>query len=354
MSWDDVRGHSVQREMFRRAIRRGRLSHAYLFSGPDGIGKKLFARRLAQCLFCTTVPDDELDSCGECPSCRQMAAGTHADFLFAECPEGKSEFPIDLIAGAKPRRGREGLCYELSLSPLSGSRKIAVIDDVDLMNAESANAFLKTLEEPPHYATLILLSANPDSLLPTIRSRCQLVRFSSLSENDIAGILTSQNLVENPDDAVSLAALSRGSLSMAVQLADPQLREIRLRVRTAIAGGDFQSTQIAAEVTTALETLGETPAQRLGAVWLVGCCIEFYRQAMRSLCVEASTSPASPADSFLDGLTADRADALEMLAESIECGDDASRQIERNAPVSLCLHGYFGELSQIRRRLLAG
>ncbi len=91
MIWEKIRAHDQQREMFRRAMRRRRLSHAYLFFGPEGVGKKLFARALAQCLFCSRFDDAELEACGECSACRQMAAGTHSELLEVGCPEGKSE-----------------------------------------------------------------------------------------------------------------------------------------------------------------------------------------------------------------------------------------------------------------------
>ena len=166
MIWEKIRGHTHQVDMFRRAAGRGRLSHAYLFVGPEGIGKRMFARALAQCLFCDRFDDTQLEACGECPACRQMLAGTHPDFLTVCVPDGKSELPIDLLAGPIDRRGREGLCYDLSLRPMSANRKVAVIDDTDRMNDESANSLLKTLEEPPIDSTLILISTNPDSLLP--------------------------------------------------------------------------------------------------------------------------------------------------------------------------------------------
>src|SRR5689334_25107569 len=97
MIWNDLRGRDDQIEMFRRTIRRGRLASAYLLVGPEGTGKKLFAQKLAQCLFCETVVDADLDACGTCPGCRQMQAGSHPDFLFVDCPEGKREIPLERI-----------------------------------------------------------------------------------------------------------------------------------------------------------------------------------------------------------------------------------------------------------------
>ena len=205
MIWDDVRGRADQVEMFRRTIRRGRLASAYLFLGPEGTGKNLFAQRLAHCLFCTTIADEQLDACGTCSGCRQMQAGSHPDFLRIACPEGKREIPIDLFVGSREARGREGLCHDLSIRPMASHRRIAVIDGADLMNEESANALLKTLEEPPSYALMILIAANPDSLLSTIRSRCQAVRFPALDLADVADLLIAQGMVSDPSEAAAVA-----------------------------------------------------------------------------------------------------------------------------------------------------
>ncbi|MBC8115030.1 MAG: DNA polymerase III subunit, partial [Candidatus Saccharimonas sp.] len=193
--WSTLRGHAEQREMFRRAIARGRLSQAYLFVGPDGIGKQQFARRLAQCLLCQSPGEDQLEACGNCPGCRPFLASAHPDFLYVGRPEGKRELPIAAMAGAAERRGQEGLCHDLSIRPLAGSRKVAIIDDADTMTDECANAFLKSLEEPPERAMLFLIASNLDAVLPTIRSRCQLVRFAPLSAADIAELLVEQDLV---------------------------------------------------------------------------------------------------------------------------------------------------------------
>lgn len=352
MIWDALRGHRAQIDWFRRAIARGRMSHAYLFCGPAGIGKRWFARLLAQCLFCENIPDAELDACGECPSCRRMAADTHPDFLSVGCPEGKNVFPIELIAGANERRGREGLCYEMSLRPGAGDRKIAVLDDVELMSLECANAFLKTLEEPPDYATLILLSSDRDSLLPTIQSRCQAIRFAPLGDADLAAILQERGAVDTPEEAAEIAALSEGSLAIADQLADSGIRDLRGKVFAALAERFFPATPIAADVTAALENLGDTNAQRRGAVWIFRFCIAFYRQALRA--VACAGDPESvPVSRFLKNVEADNEDALELVSTLIERTGEAIRQIDRSSPVSLCVHGLFDDLSRMSKPLAA-
>src|SRR5262245_18667903 len=181
MSWDDVIGHSDKIETFRRSAASGRLAHAYAFVGPSGIGKRRFAIELARCLLCDRHRDADLESCGECPSCRLVAARTHPDLILVSPPEGKSILPIKLMIGENETRGKEGLCHDLSLRPMLARRRVAVIDEADWMNDEAANALLKTLEEPPQNSVLILVASTSDGLLPTIRSRCQLVSFQPLA-----------------------------------------------------------------------------------------------------------------------------------------------------------------------------
>jgi hypothetical protein len=180
MVWESLYGHDRAIEQFRRAVRRGRLASTFLLVGPDGVGKRTFALKLAQSLLCERTPEAELGGCGVCPACQQVAALTHPDVRLVAKPADRSFIPIELFIGDREHRLREGLCHDIALKPFRGGRKVAIIDDADCLNQEGANCLLKTLEEPPPRSVLMLIGTSEQRQLPTIRSRCQIVRFLPL------------------------------------------------------------------------------------------------------------------------------------------------------------------------------
>lgn len=342
--WDSLRGHALQREMFRRAIGRDRLASAYLFVGPSGVGKRRFAGLLTQCLLCSRFDDTQLEACGECSACRQVLAGTHPDVVTAAPPEGKAIFPLEVIAGTKEDRGRSGLCYEISLRPMSGDRRIGIVDEVHLMNAEAANAFLKTLEEPPPFATLILITSNEDALLPTIRSRCQPVRFGALPAEDIAALLQEQEHVAQAGDAEEIAALCDGSLTTAGTLLDEELRHLRQVVTNGLASGMPSPALVKQLVDEGIEVIGgDSHTQRRNAGWVLRFAIEFYRQSLTTLLTgKPALTPA--VQKFVGKLRPDIADDAERLMEKIERCLQAEQQLRRNNPARLVFETLFGEI----------
>ncbi len=227
MHWNQLIGHEQPRAWFDNAMSQGRLATSFLFIGREGIGKRTFARMLAQSLLCRNAPPGSLEACGRCEDCAQVRAGTHPDLKEIAKPEEKSEFPLELLIGRKENRMREGLCYEISLRPYAGRRKVAIIDDADSFNAESANALLKTLEEPPPDSVLILIGTSLHRQLPTIRSRCQTVLFSPLSTEELTQLILRVGLSEEVEAATRLALASRGSITEAALRNDVALQEFR-------------------------------------------------------------------------------------------------------------------------------
>lgn len=331
MIWERVIGHESQIEMFRRAIARGRLAHGFLFIGPKGVGKRLFARTLAQCLFCERIPDELLDACGDCPSCRQMAAETHSDFLTIGLPEGKKILPISLLVGDDANRGRAGLCYELAHAPTTANRRIALIDDADAMNEEAANALLKTLEEPPPGAILILLSPDSEAVLPTIRSRCQPVHFSALNVEQLSRLLQSQG--HDLGNIEPIVSLSEGSLEVARRLLEPDLLKLWKLVDKLFQSSTLDGMSAVKSVQAALEELGsETSVQRDNMHWVVRFVIESLRKNL--------------------ALTTDPVE-LDRLGNMMDRCFLAEQHLKQTMPVPLCLETLFLELGRQSRTVPA-
>jgi len=196
----DIVGQEKPIEILRRALKTGRLPHAYIFVGEEGVGKAFTAINLAKALNC----DSELDACDICPSCIEIDKGIYPDVMIIG-PEG-DQIKIDQIRKAQER---------LSLKALRGRRKVMIIDKADTMNISSANALLKTLEEPPEATVIILISSAPNLLPATVLSRCQTVPFRTLSRKAIEELLLSKGL--NKDEACLTASLSDGRIGKALQ-----------------------------------------------------------------------------------------------------------------------------------------
>ena len=348
MNWSRLRSHTAQIEMLRRSIRRGRLAHTYLFAGPAGVGKSLFARIFAQSLLCERFADEELDACGECSGCRQVEAGSHPDFFYVGCPEGKGEIPVALFVGEKEKRGQEGLIHDLSLRPMVASRRIAIIDDANRMNEEGANGMLKTLEEPPADSLLILIAGNLDALLPTIRSRCQLLRFGALAEQDVAELLEQHELAEGPEVASAAAAMSDGSLQTAQQLLNPELRALREQLYQALSEQELKPLVIGKLMRAGVESLsGNTQEQRQNAGWLIRFTQEFFRQA--TLVLSNSPPPVVPreVEQFVKRISKDGSASLELAMALFDIAVTAENRVNWNVNPLRTLEALFDDRSLV-------
>ena len=207
MPFRAITGHRPLLELLARATARDTLPPSLLFAGPEGIGKRRTALALAEALNCdrpvTTAAGR--DACGECAPCKRIARGVHADVLVVE-PGDSGSIKIEQIRDVIDRAGYR---------PFEGRRRVVIIDQADALGANAQDAILKTLEEPPSASVFVLITDRPDMLLPTVRSRCQRLRFGPLSPADVAALLMRDHEM-SPAEAHAAAAAADGSIGRAL------------------------------------------------------------------------------------------------------------------------------------------
>jgi len=211
-TWDNIIGHGWAVDLLRSALRYNRVGHAYLITGPAQIGKTTLARTFAQALNCTAA-DPTGRPCGVCRACTLIAAEKHPD--------------VRLVTGETSGRGKVTLKIDqirelnqiLNLTAAEARYKIAIIEQFDTANASAANAFLKTLEEPPHNVILILTATDAETLLPTIPSRCRTIALRQVPAQDIQDALETRWHVD-PEQATLLAHLADGRIGWAIENAE--------------------------------------------------------------------------------------------------------------------------------------
>ena len=213
-------GNEEVKEALHRLLTGGRVPGSLLFTGEEGIGKKLFALELAKALNCRNRAG--VEACDQCTSCRRIANSTFPPFgnpdddkermVWSEHADVAMVRPYKQIIRVKPMRELE---REANFRPFEGAARVFIVEDAEYMNDQAANALLKTLEEPPATSHLILTTTNPMALLATIRSRCQMIRFAPIPVAEIERFLTQRESLA-ADDAQLLAHTSRGSIGRAL------------------------------------------------------------------------------------------------------------------------------------------
>lgn len=347
MPWQNILGHDDVVEQFRRALARGRLASSFLFVGPPGVGKRTFAVKLAQAMFCQSRPEEALDPCGTCPSCSQVLAGSHPDLDVVAKPADKSFIPLELLIGERDHRRREGLCHNIAVKPNEGGRKVAVLDDADYLNAEGANSLLKTLEEPPPRSVLILIGTSPAKQLPTIRSRCQVIRFQPLPVETVAELLVSKGFVSDRAEAARLARYSEGSLQRALELTDPELWSFRNTLFEQLGQPMIPSVELAKTVSAFVDAAGkEAPPRRARFRQVVAFAAEFYRQLLH-----AQSGVSLSDDRELQACVRRAIDSglvnSEASAVQLDRCLDAAAQIDRNANQATLIESWLDDLAAV-------
>lgn len=204
--FENVIGHEQLTEHLKSAIQMKKVSHAYIFDGEKGSGKKLLADIFAQTLQCEEQRDEP---CGKCISCRQAEGKNHPDIIRIT-HEKPNTISVDDI--------RQQLCGDIQIKPYKGPYKIYIVDEAEKLNVQAQNALLKTIEEPPAYAVILLLTTNADSFLPTILSRCVTLHFRPVRDSLVRAYLMEQ--VKLPDyEADICTAFAQGNIGKARRLA---------------------------------------------------------------------------------------------------------------------------------------
>ena len=202
----DIVGHEQIIEHLKTAIEMGKVSHAYILNGPDLSGKMMIAEAFARALLCEK---QDPDGCGECRSCRQSDDRNNPDIIYVK-HDKPNTISVDDI--------RTQLNNDIVIKPYSNQYKIYIVDEAEKMNQQAQNALLKTIEEPPAYAVIMLLTTNADSFLQTIRSRCITLNLKSVKKDVIKSYLMTEKKI--PDyQADVCAAFAQGVVGKAIKLA---------------------------------------------------------------------------------------------------------------------------------------
>ena len=256
MPFSTIYGQDISITVLQRSLATGRLAHAYLFEGIEGCGKKATALAFIEAVFCGRDT-----GCGSCPSCRKIAAQQHPDLHLIEA-DG-AFIKIDQI--------RE-LQRELAYRPFEAPKKACIIDGAERLNPAAGNALLKTLEEPPGDALIILVTEHRSGVLPTVLSRCQQLHFQTLSQETITTCLNSRGI--DGETARIAASLAGGSLKKALEISGETALPERKRFLQRITGLSLR------EITPLFSTAEELAADKDSAMALLDLLTSYLRDIL--------------------------------------------------------------------------
>lgn len=312
MIFAEILGATHPREVLARMLRSGRVPHALLFHGPEGVGKRTIAERFAASILCET-PGPEAAACGRCTACLRVAHGNHPDLLVTTRLPKSAAKDAASVDDDEPETGESGdlkawivveqiraLTEHAAYAPREGKSRIFLVDPADRMNPAAQNALLKTLEEPPGRAVIILVAARPHVLFSTVRSRCFQLGFPAMAPEALAAALVARGIPK--DEAEARAALAEGRPGRALTLdlaATAERRDAILAMLEALAA----SPKGLAGMTAYVEALvGEDEATMLEG-------LELTEALLRDAARRAAGSPSV--------LNADLAERLSRLGRTL-------------------------------------
>ena len=268
MPFTDILAQDHIIEHFNKAIKTDHLSHAYIFTGQEGVGKALFAKEFAKALNCK---NNDNDSCNSCTNCNRIEMLNHPDVFWIEREEKAKFIKIENI---------RNLQNSVRLSPLESDYKIFIIKEADRMNEEASNCLLKTLEEPSPNTIIILIANSVAPIKDTIRSRCQIIRFQPIPSHIIEGQLTDKSGA----DANKIGWISRfcnGSLANALHLLDDNHYEMNNDIVTRMTGPDLDNLIFAEEVIDSYLSTGDSLEEKRQILKsILHCILQLYRDLL--------------------------------------------------------------------------
>ena len=346
MSWEGIEGHDQIVNRFLSVEAAGRIAGSYLFVGQEGIGKATFAKHLTMALACEDSKNS-LTACHTCNSCIQALAGTHPDIDIVQKPVERTTIPLESLIGSPEQRLRAGLCWRILLRPQLASRKFAILLDADHLSEEAANCLLKTLEEPPPGAVLILVGTTLERQLPTIRSRCQVVRFSPLADDIIKRVIQTeqqQNGNELTDSTLAeIARIAQGSLSKARLFLDEELALFRTKLFEMLSENPLRGVDLTRETIGIVEAAGKEPSLRRTRLRLVlDLSIDFFRTKLH-----VSHGVTGPADDILKSTINAWNASPEKITQCLEYSLDARQGVDRNANLGILVDAWTAKLERV-------
>ena len=260
--FQDILGNDMIKEHFKKAIENHKVSHAYILTGEAGTGRKSIANAFAMTLLCEK---GQSDPCMVCHSCKQVLSGNHPDLIYVK-HEKPNSIGVDDI--------REQINDTIMIRPYSSYYKVYIVDEAEKMTVQSQNALLKTIEEPPSYAVIILITTNQEAFLPTILSRCVQLKLKPLKDFTVKSYLTEKFGVPEKEAEIC-AAFARGNLGKAIHLASSdEFKELYQRVMMIIRQVDSM------DIVTLLDHIREIKEQNFDIGEVLDLLQLWYRDVL--------------------------------------------------------------------------
>ena len=329
MKIDDIAGQTVALTHLKNALKKDQISQAYMLIGEPGMGKKTIAESFAESILCEERKPGEYEHCGKCRSCHQVETGNHPDCIFVT-HEKSNLISVDEI--------REQLVSDVEIKPYQGSKKVYIVPDAEMMNEQAQNALLKTLEEPPEYAVIILMVANADLMLPTLLSRSIKLPLAPLPDQVIEEKLIKDYYIQKYRTS-SIVKFARGNLGRAIEMSENDDF-----IEDKNTASDIMKKVVKTESYQWKDWIDELSKDKVRLPFFLGLFMDWYRDILM-----AKSGAGRERLMFADEESVITEEAgeydYEGLKYCIEAIEDAQAKVRANVKLSLVLENLFNTLS---------